>query len=335
VVVFCALLYLLRGMLLPFVVGLMVAYLLNPMVDRLERWRLGRGLGSALVLGVFFAFLTGVLIWLVPLLVEQITGLVRSAPDYLQSLRRIINARLATSSKPIPAVGTLLQANGDKLLEVAVAVLGGLWHSGMVLVGTLSLLFITPLVAFYCLRDWHHIQQHVKDLLPLEHKEVICTQLYKIDQVLSGYLRGQTLVCLIMACYFGFALSLAGLDYGLLIGVIAGLLTFIPYVGSAIGAVTSIGMAIVQFDGVQPVLLVAGLFALGQLFEGNVLTPRIVGERVGLHPVWVIFGMLAGGTLLGMVGVLIALPLSAVVGVLVRFMIERYHRSDLYNQEDS
>jgi len=333
-----ALIYLLRGVLLPFVVGLMVAYMLNPVVDRLAQKHIGRGLGSGLVLGSFFALVAGALMWLVPILANQLMGLMQAMPHYMEYLYQLVEGRLQQglshmATPALPPVENLLQAGGTKVLPLLGIVLGGIWQSSMAIAGAVSLILLTPLVAFYCLRDWHHFQGHVDALMPRNHKDTIRSQLREMDEVLSGFIRGQTMVCVIMGVFYAVALSIAGLNYGLLIGFLSGLLMFVPYLGSVLGIVAAVSIALVQFDGWQPVAIVAGIFAFGQLVESNFLTPKIVGDRVRLHPVWIIFGMLAGGTLLGVLGVLIAVPASAVVGVLVRFMVERYHQSSLYTDD--
>jgi len=216
-------------------------------------------------------------------------------------------------------------------MKVVGGVLTGLLGGGQAIFNVLSLLVITPVVGFYLLRDWDHMIARINDYLPLDHAETIREQAREIDKVLAGFVRGQMLVCLFLAGFYGIGLTALGLQFGLFIGVTAGMISFIPYVGTTLGFVASVGIAIAQYWN-EPLWigLVAGVFILGQLIEGNVLHPVLIGDRVGLHPVWIMFALLAGGSLFGFVGILIAVPLFAVIGVLTRFALERYRESYLY-----
>jgi predicted PurR-regulated permease PerM len=200
----------------------------------------------------------------------------------------------------------------------------------MAIANLLSLFFITPVVTFYLLRDWDRIVAKIDALLPRQHAGVIRAQSREIDTTLAGFARGQATVCLILATYYATALMIAGLPFGLVVGMAAGLLTFIPYLGAIGGFVIAFGIALVNFDGWSGPIAVAAIFAAGQVVEGNVLTPKLVGDRVGLHPVWIIFALLAGGTLFGFLGLLLAVPVSAGIGVLVRFALSRYLASPVY-----
>lgn len=195
----------------------------------------------------------------------------------------------------------------------------------------LSLLVITPVVSFYLLRDWDNMISHINEYLPLDHAGTIREQACEIDRVLAGFVRGQMLVCLFLAAFYGLGLTVLGLEFGLFIGITAGMISFIPYVGTVLGFVVGIGVAVAQFWN-EPVWIaaVAGVFIVGQMIEGNVLHPVLIGDRVGLHPVWIMFALLAGGSLFGFVGILVSVPLFAVIGVLARFALERYRQSYLY-----
>ena len=208
--------------------------------------------------------------------------------------------------------------------------IAGVVTSSVALANLLSLLFITPVVAFYLLRDWDRLKNQTNSLLPQRHAETIRQQLALVDRTLAGFVRGQATVCLVLAAYYGIGLTVIGVDFGLVVGIGIGLISFIPYLGSITGFVVSVGIALAQFDSWLPVGLVVGLFAFGQFLEGYVLTPRLVGDRVGLHPVWVIFALLAGGSLFGFVGLLLAVPAAAVIGVLTRFAVLRYRKSRYY-----
>ena len=208
--------------------------------------------------------------------------------------------------------------------------LAGLWSGGVAFLQLLSLVIITPVVAFYLLRDWDRIVEHLDSLLPVAAAPTIREQLRKIDDTISAFVRGQAIVCLILGAYYAVALTLIGLPFGLLVGIGAGLISFIPYIGAAAGLIVGLVIAYTHFDQWTPIIGVAAVFLAGQTVESYVLTPRLVGDRVGLHPVWIMFALLAGGALFGFTGVLLAVPAAAVIGVLLRFAIARYRDSDLY-----
>ncbi len=338
IVGFFAALYLLREILLPFVAGMAVAYLFDPLCDRLERAGLNRTLATSVVTLVFLALLAAALLLLLPIVVGQLTDLIANLPDYIETLRgRLADAVSALESKLSPelmgSIRESLGASGGKVAGWITDVLTGLVTGGVALANLLSLIFITPVVSFYLLRDWDRIVAWVDGCLPRGAAPVVREQAGLIDRTLAGWVRGQVIVCLILGSYYAVGLTLAGLDFGLVIGLLAGLLSFIPFVGAAVGLVGSVGLALVQFDDWLRIAIVAGVFFLGQAVEGNFLTPRLVGDRVGLHPVWVIFALLAGGALFGFVGVLLAVPVAATVGVMARFLLQRYLESDLYGEE--
>jgi len=218
---------------------------------------------------------------------------------------------------------------GDVVPWIA-RLLGGLWSGGLALVNLLSLVFITPVVTFYLLRDWDRVLAQVDSWLPLEHKDEIRALAREVDRTLAGFARGQASLCLAMAAYYALLLTLAGLDFGLIVGLASGLVSFIPFVGFLAGFAAAVGIAVAQFSAWESIAIVAGIYLVGQFLEGNVLGPRLVGGRVGLHPVWMIFALFAGGALFGFVGVLIAVPVAAALGVLSRFGLRRYLASPLY-----
>jgi predicted PurR-regulated permease PerM len=220
----------------------------------------------------------------------------------------------------------------------AVQLFGALFHrvfdGGMALVTVSTFLFVTPIVAFYLLRDWDKLVGWIDALIPRDHAKTVRTQARLVDETLSGFVRGQATVCLVLGLTYGIALTLAGLQFGFVVGVLAGILAFIPYVGTIFGLFASVGLALLQFDDPTRIGIVAGIFILGQVLEGNVLTPKLVGERVGLHPVWVIFALFAGGTVLGFLGMLLALPVAAATGVLVRFAVAQFRLSPIFLGDD-
>ena len=333
---FLAALFLLRGVLLPFVAGMAVAYLLDPICDRLEGWGLSRTLATTGVTVAFLILALAAFLLLVPVLAGQVVSLFERLPDYVETLRGQFAQLLAVIETRVdPAmleqVEGALAGSAERLVSWVTRLLGQAISGGVALANLIALLVITPVVAFYLLRDWDRIIARIDSWLPRRHAETIREQARAVDATLAGFLRGQGTVCLILAVYYGLGLSLAGLDFGLVIGLVAGLLSFVPYVGAIIGLLLSVGLALVQFDAWLPIAIVAAVFILGQVVEGNFLTPKLVGESVGLHPVWIIFALLAGGTLFGFVGVLLAIPAAAVVGVGVRFGLGRYLASAYFH----
>lgn len=332
-------LYLLRGVLLPFVAGMAVAYVFDPVVDRLERWGLSRTVATGLITGVFFLGLFAGFFLLIPALQEQIANFAKQVPHYLDILRDAATRwvqRVEMHIDPTDAE-RLRAAMGDfagKVISWIGALLSGLWSGGLALVNLLSLIFITPVVAFYLLRDWDRLVERVDAWLPREHTAEIRALFHEIDDTLAGFARGQALVCLFLGTFYSVGLSLIGLDFGLVIGIVAGILSFIPFVGTIGGFVTSVALAFLQFADWRWVAGTAGVFIAGHAIEANFLSPKVVGDRVGLHPVWIIFALLAGGALLGFVGVLLAVPVAAAVGVLARFGLRRYLAGPFYSGGD-
>ena len=324
-------LFVLRDVLLPFVAGMAIAYFLDPMVDRCERAGIGRTTGTVVVLVVFTVLVFGFVLLLVPVIKVQADRLVVAAPAVLAMVESHLEALvILLGGSPEDSV---LDRFPDLTRNVAKwlgGVLGGLISSGIALLNLLSLIFITPIVAFYLLRDWDRLVAAIDDLLPRAQANTIRDQMRQIDRTLASFLRGQAIVCVILGTFYAAGLSLVGLEFGLVIGLFAGLISFVPFVGAVTGGVMSIGFALIQFAEPQWVLAVAAIFVAGQALEGNVLTPKLVGDAVGLHPVWVIFALLAGGALFGFVGVLLSVPAAAVIGVLTRFGISRYKDSPLH-----
>lgn len=328
---FILFLYLIRSILLPFVVGILTAYFLDPAADKLEEWGWSRGVATAMITIGFFLLILLIIAALVPTLAQQIGDLTRALPDYYRQLHTALQElmdRLPGTFSFSAHEG--MEKFGDELFGVVQEFTLGLLKSGFFLVNVVSLLVITPVVCFYLLRDWDRFIDKLDELLPQKHADTIRHQMQLIDYTLAGFIRGQFNVMLVLGAFYAIGLSVIGLKFAVLIGLLAGFMVIIPYLGTVISGLLAVGMAYLQFPTIEPVLLVAGYFVLGQMLEGYFLTPKLVGEKVGLHPLWVIFGMLAGGTLFGFVGILLAVPVTAVIGVLVRFAVERYKESDLY-----
>ena len=326
---FLVALYLLRGILLPFVAGMAIAYFLDPICDWLETHGCSRSWATAIVSVGFGIVIVLALLILVPILERQLIEFAGRLPGYLNSAADRLLPQIQTLAERL-GIGSLADLRNSVSTQIGgiVSWMGAaiirIVSSGVAFANLLSLLFITPVVAFYLLRDWDRFVRQIDDLLPRGHRDTIQAQLRQIDRSLAGFARGQASVCLVLAAYYGLGLSLVGLEFGLVVGLGIGMISFIPYVGSITGLVVSIGIALAQFSDWGPVFIVLGVFVLGQVLEGYVLTPRLVGNRVGLHPVWVIFALLAGGTLFGFVGLLLAVPAAAVIGVLMRFATQQY-----------
>lgn len=332
---FVLVLWLLADMLLPFVVGLAIAYLLDPTVDRLERLGLPRWLATGVVLLGFLLVLVVMILLLVPLVQGQTTHLLQVLPNYVAVVKERALPALDRLVHRLPPgdVERLRAAAGNYAGDVAgwiAKVISGILSRGLALFDVLSVMFITPVVAFYLLRDWDLMVHKVDGWLPRHHADVVREQVKAVNVTLSGFVRGQATVCLALGALYAAGLTVAGLDFGLVIGLLSGVLSFIPYVGSLFGFVVSVGLALLQFDDLWRVAIVIGIFLFGQAMEGNVLTPKLVGDKVGLHAVWVMFALLAGGSLFGFLGVLLAVPVAAVIGVLTRFALRQYLNSRYY-----
>ncbi|MDP2331882.1 MAG: AI-2E family transporter [Reyranella sp.] len=335
---FLLVLWLLNDILLPFVVGMVVAYFLDPVVARLQRLGLSRTMATTAVTVVAVLLAIGIATAILPPLFGQLQGLITKAPEYVvkaaMRIQPLIEPLLERFGLQPLSVHDLQAEAGQwagKALAVAGGVAGQVAQRGVAIINLLGLLFITPVVTFYMLRDWEKVLAAIDSALPLDHADTIRKLARESNAAIAGYVRGQALVCLCLGSIYAIGLSLAGLQFGLVIGLIAGAISFIPFVGTFVGAVMAIGMALVQFPPEwMGVVKVAAVFLFGQTLEGNVLSPKLVGDRVGLHPVWIMFALLAGGSLFGFVGILIAVPTAAVVGVIVRHLLGRYRESGIY-----
>ncbi|WP_349371999.1 AI-2E family transporter [Salinarimonas sp.] len=331
-------LWLFSDILLPFVAALALAYLLDPIADRLERLGMGRLGATLLILLVFVLVVVIVLVLFLPLLVREITSFLTLLPDYVTRLQSLLVERGAPvlAYLGVEISGPELQRNIGEVVSRGAGylgtVLGTLLASGQAVISVFSLLVLTPIIAFYLLVDWDRMVAKIDAWLPLRYRDTIRRLAREIDDVLSRFVRGQATLCLILGGFYAVALTLIGLNFGALIGIVAGLLSVIPYVGSFTGLLLSVGVAIVQFwpDYLWIVAALA-VFLFGQFVEGNFLSPKLLGGAVGIHPVWLMFALFAFGSLFGFVGLLLAVPLAAMVGVLTRFGLERYLASPFYD----
>jgi predicted PurR-regulated permease PerM len=324
------------SVLLPFVAAAGIAYFLDPLATRLTRAGVRRGVSALLLIAALLAGCLLFALLLYPLVIAQIGILISRLPGYVEAVRLFAAEAIAHMQERLgpefvdEKLRDLVGGQAGAMLGFIAGALRGLIGSGFALFNVLSLVLVTPVVAFYLLRDWPRITARMDGWLPRRYASVLREQAHEVDRILSAWLRGQALCCLALALFYASALSLVGLDLGLIVGLAAGLGSFIPYVGSIAGSITAIGLAFAQFPTWTGVLMVAGVFVMGQILEGYVIYPRFLGDRVELHAVWVIFALFAGGAAFGFVGVLLAVPMAAIIGVLSRFWLRRYLASPLY-----
>jgi predicted PurR-regulated permease PerM len=334
-IVFFVLLWFLGNVLLPFLVGGALAYFLDPIADRLERAGLSRVAATTVISLVAVMLVILLVLAVIPTLVNQLTALINAAPDIAKRLQGFLLERFpdladstSTIRQTLAEIGAAIQARGAELAN-------GLLSSALGVISAIVFIVVVPVVAFYLLLDWDKMLGRIDGMLPLDHAPTIRRLAREVDAVLAGFVRGQVSVCLALGSFYAVALMVAGLQFGLIVGAIAGAITFIPYVGSIIGGTLAVGLALFQFwgDWVQ-IGIIAAIFGFGQFIEGNVLTPKLVGKSVGLHPVWLLFALSAFGSLFGFAGLLIAVPVAAAIGVLTRFGVEQYQASLLYRGTD-
>ena len=328
---------LLRGVILPFVAGIVIAYFMNPAADRLTYWGVPRGVAAALIVAAFACVIVIALIFLVPLVLTQAQQFAVALPDEITRLRALLETwareQLGTHYPDFEASLDRGSATvAENMTALAGFVAGSLWSQGRALFDFLSLILVTPLVVFYVLIDWHPMLAKIDSWLPRAHAPTIRRLAAEVNDAVSAFIRGQGTVCLVLAIYYALALGAAGLRYGLLVGLATGLMSFVPFVGWALGLITATTIAIVQFwpDAV-PILIVIAIFAGAQVLDAGFLSPKIVGSKIGLHPVWLIFSLFVFSYLFGFVGVLVAVPIAAAIGVLVRFALKIYLASPVYS----
>jgi len=328
---FLVLLWALGQVLLPFIVGGAIAYILDPLADRLQARGLSRIWATIVIFALAILVAILALLLVLPMLISQIIALVQAAPEFYETARAQIVERFPSvineDSAARQVMADILVAARTQAGSLASQVLtsAGAALSGIVI------LVISPVVAFYLLLDWDRMIARIDDLLPRDHAPVVRQLAAQMDATLASFVRGQGTVCLILGAFYAIALMVVGLQFGLVVGLFAGLISFIPYIGALFGGVLAIGLALFQFWGEWYwIAAVAGIFMIGQTVEGNILTPNLVGGSVGLHPVWLLFALAAFGSVFGFVGMLIAVPVAAIIGVLVRYLGDRYRQGLLY-----
>jgi predicted PurR-regulated permease PerM len=329
--IFLLFLYFTANSIMPFVAGAALAYLLDPFADRLERIGCSRVFATVVITLLILISLFSISVVILPLLLDQIQTFATTAPQIIAGFQAFVQDRFpgmleegSVLRKSLASLGEVIQSRGTVLIERILA-------SSLAVFDFLILVVVTPVVAFYLLVDWDHMIARIDSWLPREHAQTIRSIMREIDRVLSGFVRGQLTVCLILGSFYATSLTLIGLPFGLIIGLFAGLVSFIPFVGSIMGGALSLGVALFHFwsDPIW-IVTVAIVFVIGQVVEGNYLTPRIVGDSVGLHPVWLMFALACFGSLLGFTGLMIAVPAAAALGVLSRFALDQYLSGRLY-----
>lgn len=329
-------LQLFASILLPFVVAAGIAYFLDPPTSRLQRLGAPRWLAALLLLATALLLALLFVLLLYPLILAQLAILITRLPTYVNLARTAADdllAQLQTQLGPEfvdERLRELVASQAGAVLAFLVTAVTRVIGGGFALFNVLTLLVVTPVVGFYLLRDWPAVVRHVDSWLPRRYAGVLRAQAHEVDRILSAWLRGQAMCCLALIIYYAVALSLVGLDLGLIVGMASGLLSFIPYVGSITGLFVAVGLASAQFPTWMGVMMVVGVFILGNILEGYVIYPRFLGDRVELHAVWVIFALFAGWAAFGFLGVLLAVPAAATIGVLCRFWLRRYLQSQLY-----
>jgi predicted PurR-regulated permease PerM len=333
---FIAVLWLLSTVLMPFIAGMVLAYLLDPIARRAQRWGVPRAVSALVVVTLVIVLLVVAVMMVAPVVSHQYEALSIRLPGYVARLQslvvdpsdswlgKIFGEQLPDASK---SVGTLVTQGSGFVTQF----LASLWSGGRAVLSMLSLLVITPVVAFYLLCDWERMVVTVDGWIPLQHRDTVRGLVRDIDNAIAGFVRGQAVICLILAVFYAAGLTLSGLNSGFLIGLGTGFLSFIPYVGALTGFLVAAIVAVAQFwPNWTPMLMVGAVFLIGQALEGYVLSPNLVGAKVGLHPVWMMFALIAFGYLFGFVGLLVAIPLAATIGVLLRFALRQYLHSPIY-----
>ncbi len=324
-------LWLLGGTLLPFLLGAGIAYFLDPIADRLQRLGMSRIVATSVIAVVGVLVLVAILVFAVPALIWQMQALVGALPEYIANLSAILGRRYPELFGENSRLLRNLSGFETMLRDSGMTVLNQVLVSSLQVLSFVVVLFVTPVVAFYLLLDWDRMVARVNAWLPREHALTIRGLAREIDVVLAGFVRGQLSVCVILGVFYAAALWAIGLQYGILVGLIAGLVSFIPYIGSTVGLLLSVGIALFQFwDAKLWIVVTAGIFFFGQFVEGNILAPNLIGKSVGLHPVWLILALAVFGTLFGFAGLLVAVPVAAALGVIGRFLVDQYLASPMY-----
>lgn len=324
-----------KAVLLPFVLGIAVAYLLNPTVNKLGDIGIARAPAAMMILGGFLLLILAAIGVISPILYREFSEFSEELPRYIEKLWSLLSPLTAQLDQYVGGedgkkIEDIVKENAGAAMKTANFVVQKLAAGGQAVMDVISVAIFMPIVAFFMMKEWPQVTKWVQDLMPRHSEEVIMNLIKEIDKKISGFVRGQITVAVILGIAYAICLTIAGLKYGFLIGLMSGFLSVIPMVGSAVGLIVSIAVAWFQSGEIMFVLMIGGIFIAGQLIEGNFLTPKLVGDSVGLHPLWVFFALLAGGSLLGILGMFLAVPIAAVIGVLLSFALHKYKQSAYY-----
>ena len=340
-VAFLCLVYLLNSILMPFLAGALIAYLLDPLADRLELKGLSRTAAVAVVFSLGFFIILIILLLIIPIVETQLKRFLSVLPSYINWVINILgpllekNFNIDLSVFEIERLKSIITSNWSSTGGFIKSTLQAVSKSGFVLLEWFASLALIPLISFYLLRDWDRLVAYIHTLLPRDTEQIITKLTIESDQALGAFLRGQLSVMIVLGFIYALGLSLIGLDFGVLIGIVAGLVSFVPYLSVIIGLLLACLAVIFQTQSLGDVIGVFVVFGFGQVIESFVLTPLLVGDKIGLHPVIVIFAIMAGGELFGFVGVLLALPVTAIIAVVLRYIISTYRQSSLYKIDDT
>jgi predicted PurR-regulated permease PerM len=325
-----------KGILLPFVLGMIIAYLLDPAVKAMRRRNIPRWAAALLILGAFGLVMIVLILLLLPVAYKEVMQLVETMPHYIDRATQMVHDSSNWLQKRFRGsdftniqdalqnnISTAMQAGGGLVLTLATG--------GWALINIIYTAVLTPIIAFLMMNDWPRMKRWLDDMVPRGSHETVGELWHEIDAKLSGFIRGQLTVCFLLGMSYAIALTIAGLNFGFLIGLMIGVMTIIPLVGSTTGLLIALTVGWFQTNELSYLAIIGGIFFMGQFVEGNILTPRVMGKSVGMHSLWVLFALMAGGALFGIVGMLMAVPVTAVVGVLMGYTIRRYKQSAFYN----
>lgn len=321
----------------PFIVGIVIAYLLNPIVIIFERKSLSRTIASIVILSTFLLVVLVLFAFLIPPLYREAVQFAESAPDYFEQLLARLQPYIGMVGQEINTddleenIGTVFRNNASNALNFSSNLFSGILSGGRAVIGTITFILITPLVSFFVMNEWPAITKWVDDLIPRHRYKEIKGLLWDIDKKIAGFVRGQMLVAASLGIVYALALTIAGLEFSVLIGLLAGLLSIIPLFGSIVGLLVSVIVAWFQSADITFVLIIAAIFLVGQVLEGNVITPKLLGGSVGMHPLWILFSIMAGSALFGIVGMMLAVPVAATLGVLTGFALKKYKESQYFD----
>jgi len=337
IALFLGFVWLFNDILTPFVLGVVIAYLLNPLIKRFSNKGIKRTTGAVLVTVVFYSLLIATIAVIAPIIAKESADLIEKMPEYTDMFFKLIAPYTLwfqenIGDQYIQDAKQYLKSNVSKILSLSGGVANGLAAGGQAVVGMLTILILTPLVSFFMMKEWPAITNWVEDLIPRQHEKMINEIIEQIDVKISGFIRGQLTVAFLLGIIYAIALTIAGLNYGFLIGIAAGVLSIIPLVGSTLGLIVAVGVAWFQSGELSYVGIIAAIFIVGQIVEGNILSPKLLGDSVGLHPLWILFALMAGGALFGILGMLLAVPVAATVGVIASFAIAQYKKTPLYQK---